>query len=84
MTDRVLTCTETVRALWDYVDNACDGPLREAVVAHLAGCTTCTKHVEFAHQLVAQLRTMPVSDADVSALESRVRAALAREAAETS
>ena len=80
MTDRDLTCGETVRALWDYVDNALDSPMREEVRRHLAGCTNCAGHVTFARWLVERVRTMPVAEADVSALEGRVRAALAREA----
>ncbi len=79
MTDRDLTCGETVRALWDYVDNALESPLREEVSRHLAGCTNCSGHVTFARWLVERVRTMPVAAADVRALEGSVRGALARE-----
>ena len=79
MTDRDLTCGETVRALWDYVDNALESPMREEVRRHLAGCKGCAGHVTFARWLVERVRTMPVAEADVSALERSVRAALAQE-----
>ena len=38
MTEPTLSCGETVRALWDYVDNTLPSPLRDAVEHHLAGC----------------------------------------------
>ena len=79
MRDRDLTCGETIRTLWDYVDNALESPLRDEVSRHLAGCTNCAGHVTFARWLLERVRTMPVAAADVSALEGRVRSALARE-----
>lgn len=79
MSERDLTCGETVRVLWDYVDNALPSPLRDEVSRHLAGCKGCAGHVTFARWLLERVRTMPVAASDVSALEGRVRTALAQE-----
>lgn len=76
MSDNTLSCGETVRAMWNYVDNALPGPMRDAVTAHLAGCDNCAGHVAFARRLVEGLATAPVPAAEVKALEERVRSAL--------
>ena len=80
MSDNTLSCSETVRAMWDYVDNALPGPLREAVTTHLDGCDNCAGHVAFARKLVANIAIAPVPASDIEALELRVRSALAHEA----
>lgn len=81
MTEPTLSCSETIRALWDYVDNTLPSPLRDAVEHHLAGCDNCAGHVAFARRLVEALQTTPVDRAELERLEARVRHALAREAA---
>ena len=80
MTDQTLSCSETVRAMWDYVDHALPGPMRSAVEAHLKGCDNCAGHVAFAKRLVEGIANAPVAQSDVEALELRVRGALALEA----
>jgi anti-sigma factor RsiW len=76
MSDQALTCSETVRAMWDYVDNALPGPMRDAVTAHLAGCDNCAGHVAFARRLVEGIATTPVPETEVEALKLRVQDAL--------
>ncbi len=80
MSDQTLSCSETVRAMWDYVDNALPGAMREAVAAHLRGCDNCAGHVAFAQRLVKNIAMAPVPESDIEALELRVRGALALEA----
>ncbi|MBI3789810.1 MAG: zf-HC2 domain-containing protein [Gemmatimonadetes bacterium] len=76
-----LSCGETVRALWDYVDHALPGPMRDAVAAHLATCDNCAGHVAFAQRMLGAIATAPVEDQDVARLAERVRVALRTEAA---
>ncbi len=80
MISHPLSCGETVRALWDYLDHALPGELRDAVEAHLSTCQNCAAHVAFAQRLLEGLERMPVENADVARLDARVRAALRAEA----
>ncbi len=80
MSETTLSCSETVRAMWDYVDHALPSGLRSAVEAHLKGCDDCTGHVAFARRLVENIARAPVPKSDIEVLELRVRGALAHEA----
>ena len=47
----MITCTEAVRQLWEYLDGALADPDRERIEEHLAFCRRCCGEVEFAHEL---------------------------------
>jgi len=53
MTDKqgTITCTEAVRQLWDYLDNAISAEDQERVEKHLSFCRTCCGELEFAKEL---------------------------------
>jgi anti-sigma factor RsiW len=80
MISHPLSCGETVRALWDYLDHALPGEMRSAVEEHLSHCTNCAGHVAFARRMLEAIERTPVADADVARLDARVRAALRAEA----
>lgn len=80
MISHSLSCGETVRALWDYLDHALPSEMRNAVEEHLSHCTNCESHVAFARRMLEAIERAPVTDADVARLEARVRAALRAEA----
>lgn len=47
----MITCTEAVRQLWEYLDGVVAGADRERIEEHLAFCRWCCGEVEFAHEL---------------------------------
>ncbi len=47
----MITCTEAVNQLWDYLDNALGRDDHESVQAHLAFCRRCCGELEFAKEL---------------------------------
>jgi anti-sigma factor (TIGR02949 family) len=47
----VISCSQAVRQLWDYVEGAVEGPQREALEEHLSVCRRCCGEVEFAEEL---------------------------------
>jgi anti-sigma factor (TIGR02949 family) len=51
----VITCTEAVRQLWEYLDGLADESQREAIEEHLSFCRRCCGEVEFAEELRAFL-----------------------------
>jgi len=53
MTDKqgTITCSEAVRQLWDYLDNAISAEDQERVEKHLSFCRTCCGELEFAKEL---------------------------------
>ena len=57
MTDErgLITCSEAVRRLWDYLDRAISAEDQERVERHLAFCRTCCGELEFAKELRAFL-----------------------------
>ncbi len=74
-------CASVARAVYDYLDDELTAERLQAIKGHLAACTGCTEHVVFARQLLDQLSSLPVDDAQIAALTDRVRAALRAEAA---
>lgn len=48
---KVITCSEAVGMLWDYLDHAVTPPDQERVEAHLSFCRTCCGELEFAKEL---------------------------------
>lgn len=53
----MISCSQAVKDLWDYVEGAVQGPQREALEEHLSVCRRCCGEVEFAQELRAFLAT---------------------------
>ena len=71
-----ITCSDAVRQLWDYLDQAISAEDQEQVERHLAFCRTCCGELEFAKELRAFLASGGAQEipADVKArLERFVR-----------
>jgi anti-sigma factor (TIGR02949 family) len=53
MTDQqdLIPCSEAVRQLWDYLDNAVAPEDQAKVDRHLSFCRTCCGELEFAKEL---------------------------------
>jgi mycothiol system anti-sigma-R factor len=53
MTERqgVIPCSEAVRQLWDYLDQAVSPEEQEKVEQHLSFCRRCCGELEFAKEL---------------------------------
>lgn len=47
----MITCTEAVSRLWEYLDNALSPDDHETVESHLAFCRRCCGELEFAKEL---------------------------------
>jgi anti-sigma factor RsiW len=47
----VISCSEAVEQLWDYLDREVSARERAAVEEHLAFCRRCCGEVEFAEEL---------------------------------
>jgi anti-sigma factor (TIGR02949 family) len=54
-TQGLIPCSEAVRKLWDYLDNAVSPQDQEKVERHLSFCRTCCGELEFAKELRAFL-----------------------------
>jgi len=67
----VITCSEAVKQLWDYLDGVVEESQRELVEEHLGFCRRCCGELEFAEEL----RGFLASHADDD-LPSEVRARL--------
>lgn len=53
----MITCTEAVRQLWDYLDGIVEESEREQIEEHLAFCRRCCGELEFAEELRGFLAT---------------------------
>jgi anti-sigma factor (TIGR02949 family) len=51
----MISCTEAVRRLWEYLEDEVSAKERDAVEEHLAFCRRCCGEVEFADELRAVL-----------------------------
>jgi anti-sigma factor (TIGR02949 family) len=67
----VISCTDAVRQLWEYLDGLVDDQSRAEIEEHLAFCRRCCGEVEFAHELSRFL-----ADHGNGALPTDVRARL--------
>lgn len=47
----MISCTQAVRQLWEYLDGSADASDRAAIEAHLALCRRCCGELEFAREL---------------------------------
>jgi anti-sigma factor (TIGR02949 family) len=48
---RLIPCSEAVRQLWDYLDQAVSAEDQEKVEQHLSFCRACCGELEFAKEL---------------------------------
>jgi hypothetical protein len=69
-------CDEVVKLIWDWLDNELSETTWKEIEAHLAGCTGCTEHVEFARGFLKKVQEAPAPAGDLNALRERVRKAL--------
>ena len=53
----MISCSQAVRDLWDYVEGEVEGTQRQALEEHLRVCQRCCGEVEFAQELRAFLAT---------------------------
>ena len=51
----MISCSQAVKQLWDYVEGAVEGSEREVLEEHLSVCRRCCGEVEFAQELSAFL-----------------------------
>jgi anti-sigma factor (TIGR02949 family) len=47
----LISCTEAVRQLWEYLDGAVEPADRHAIEEHLSFCRRCCGEAEFAEEL---------------------------------
>jgi anti-sigma factor (TIGR02949 family) len=47
----MISCSDAVKQLWEYLDGSVEGPQREAIEEHLGVCKRCCGEVEFAEEL---------------------------------
>ncbi|HEX9711621.1 MAG TPA: zf-HC2 domain-containing protein [Actinomycetota bacterium] len=57
MTEQLIPCSEAVKRLWEYLDNAISPEEQESVEKHLAFCRTCCGELEFAREVRSFLAT---------------------------
>lgn len=65
----MISCSEAVRRLWEYLDETLDSEGRSSIEAHLARCRRCCGELEFAKEL----RRMLASAAEVDVPEAVLR-----------
>ena len=69
----VIPCSEAVRQLWDYLDQAVSPEDQAKVEQHLSFCRSCCGELEFANQLRGFLATQGADE-----LSPHVKARLER------
>jgi len=47
----MISCSEAVKQLWEYLDAMVDAASRDAIEEHLACCRRCCGELEFAKEL---------------------------------
>jgi mycothiol system anti-sigma-R factor len=57
-----MRCSEAVRQLWDYLDNAVSPQDQERIEQHLSFCRRCCGELEFAKELRAFLASGVVEE----------------------
>lgn len=58
----MISCSEAVRQLWEYLDNLVDDAERAQIDEHLQRCRRCCGELEFARELKAKLAGAAVED----------------------
>jgi mycothiol system anti-sigma-R factor len=62
MSERVIPCSDAVRQLWQYLDNALSPEDQAKVDGHLAFCRRCCGELEFAKELQTFLASHEVEE----------------------
>jgi mycothiol system anti-sigma-R factor len=57
MSERLITCSEAVKRLWELLDRALSTEDQARVEDHLSFCRTCCGELEFARELQTFLRS---------------------------
>jgi predicted anti-sigma-YlaC factor YlaD len=72
-------CRSIVRQLWPYLDGALPGVLQDRITEHLAWCTRCRSHFEFASSFLDAIHRHAGAGhaVDMDGLRIRVLRALA-------
>lgn len=73
---RPMHCDDVAKQAWDWLDNELDLATWRDIEAHLASCTGCAEHIEFAQRFLQQVKAAPADADDLNALRERVRAAI--------
>jgi len=60
--ERIIPCSDAVRRLWDYLDQALSPEDHAKVEQHLAFCRRCCGELEFAKELQEFLRSNEVEE----------------------
>ena len=47
----MISCSQAVKQLWEYLEDAVEGPQRTALEEHLGACRRCCGELEFAEVL---------------------------------
>lgn len=58
----MISCTDAVRQLWDFVENDLEVDEREQIEEHLEFCRRCCGEVEFAEELRSFMARRPTID----------------------
>lgn len=53
----MISCSDAVRQLWEYLDGAVEGAQKAAIEEHLNVCRKCCGEVEFAGELRSFLQS---------------------------
>ena len=73
-------CGAVVRRLWPYLDGRLPESDRAIVAEHLAGCTDCRSHFDFARAFLAAVHAIrPLEEESNADLRARIMGALASE-----
>lgn len=65
----MISCSDAVRQLWDFVENDLRAGEREKVEEHLAFCRRCCGEVEFAEELRRFMARRPAVDVPADVLD---------------
>ena len=72
----MISCSQAVRRLWDYLDGVVEDSEREAVEDHLSVCRRCCGELEFAEELRRFLASSARTEI-TDAVQGRLRTLLA-------
>lgn len=70
-------CEEIVGRLWPHLDGALAEAERTRVIDHLASCTGCRSHYDFARAFLEAVRGAASDDAEFAGLRGRVQLTIA-------
>lgn len=65
----MISCTDAVRQLWNFVENELEADERDKIDEHLAFCRRCCGEVEFAEELRRFMARRPTIDVPAPVLD---------------